>query len=120
MLPPPSKDLVGVEVMTTGHHRHRGTLRTRLLNDTQLLLDRVTRPRPSAPTQRICCDNLFENVHRASYVGTYDGPPWRSRRTRHSAGQAAQTGRLPFDYSFFLCYPPTYASPTLPRFTDLL
>jgi hypothetical protein len=74
MLPPPSEDLVGVEVMTTGHHRHRGTLRTRLLNNPQLLLDRVTRPRPSAPAQRIRRDDLFENAHRASYVDTYDVP----------------------------------------------
>src|SRR5580658_1683509 len=63
MLPSPSEYLVGVEVMTTRDHRHRGTLRSRLLNDTQLLFDRVPRPRPSAPAQRISRDDLFEDAH---------------------------------------------------------
>src|ERR1700734_2635614 len=64
MLPPPSEYLVGVEVMTTGHHCHRGALRTRLLNDAQLLFDRVPHPRPSPPAQRIRRDDLFsEDAH---------------------------------------------------------
>src|SRR5580693_5050296 len=51
--------------MTTGHHRHRGALRTRLLNDAQLLFDRVPRPRPSPPAQRIRRDDLFsKDAHR--------------------------------------------------------
>src|SRR5271156_6781135 len=65
MLPPPSEHLVGVEVMATGHHRHRGALRTRLLHDAQLLFDRVPHPRPSPPAQRISRDDLFsEDAHR--------------------------------------------------------
>src|ERR1700720_3190926 len=65
MLPPPSEYLVGVDVMTTGHRRHRGTLGTRLLNDTLLLFDRVPRPRPSPPPQRVSRDDLFsKNAHR--------------------------------------------------------
>jgi hypothetical protein len=31
----------------------------RLLNDTQLLFDRVPRPRPGSPAQRISRDDLF-------------------------------------------------------------
>src|SRR5450631_2904037 len=65
MLPPPSEYLVGVDVMTTGHHCHRGALRTRLLNNPQLLFDRVPHPRPSPPAQRISRDDLFsEDAHR--------------------------------------------------------
>jgi|SRR5271165_2175533 len=51
--------------MAAGHHRHRGTPRTRLLNDTQLLFDRVPHPRPSPPAQRISRDDLFcEDAHQ--------------------------------------------------------
>src|SRR5580658_2322874 len=51
--------------MTAGHRRHRGTLRTRLLNNPQLLFDRVPHPRPSPPAQRISRYDLFsENAHR--------------------------------------------------------
>src|ERR1700722_4227346 len=65
MLSSPSEHLVGVDVMTTGDHRHRGALRTRLLNDAQLLFDRVPHPRPSPPAQRISRYDLFsENAHR--------------------------------------------------------
>src|SRR6202051_39093 len=64
MLPPPSEYLVGIDVMTTGTHRPRGALRTRLLNNPQLLLDRVPHPRPSPPAQRISRDDLFsEEAH---------------------------------------------------------
>src|SRR5580658_2705559 len=65
MLSSPSEYLVGVEVMTTGHHRHRGALRTRLLNDAQLLFERVPRPRPSPPAQLVSRNDLFsEDAHR--------------------------------------------------------
>src|SRR3974390_1956941 len=65
MLPPPSEYLVSVDVMTTRHHRHRSTLRTRLLYDTKLLFDRVPHPRPGPPPQRVSRDDLFrENAHR--------------------------------------------------------
>ena len=74
MLPPPREYLVGVEVMTAGDCSDGGTLRTRLLNNPQLLFDRVPRPRPSPPAQRICRDNLFKNAQRTSYVDTYDVP----------------------------------------------
>src|ERR1700735_4274310 len=64
MLPPPSEYLVGVDVMPTGHYRHRSALRTRLLNDAQLLFDRVPHPRPCPPPQRISRDDLFsEDAH---------------------------------------------------------
>src|SRR6202166_2690325 len=50
--------------MTAGHRRHRGALRTRLLNNPQLLFDRVPHPRPSPPAQRISRDDLFsEDAH---------------------------------------------------------
>src|ERR1700689_3098920 len=50
--------------MVTRDRRHRGSTRTRLLNDTQLLFDRVPRPRPSPPPQRVSRDDLFrENAH---------------------------------------------------------
>jgi hypothetical protein len=66
---------VGVEVMTAGHHRHRGALRTRLLNNPQLLFDRVPHPRPSPPPQRISRNDLFsEDAHLVLYVDTYDVP----------------------------------------------
>jgi hypothetical protein len=60
--------------MTTGHHRHRGALRTRLLNNAQLLFDRVPHPRPRPPAQSVRRDDLFENAHRVPYVDTYDVP----------------------------------------------
>src|SRR5277367_3197275 len=50
--------------MTAGHRRHRGTPRTGLLNDTQLLFDRVPHPRSGPPPQRISRDDLFsEDAH---------------------------------------------------------